>query len=96
VTSPDGEQPQAPDIKLKLMDVTTAAKPHLNTREFQEPEEFVAEYVDIFARDSEDYERTDKVYHRIDMGDDRPIRQPPRRVPLAKQAEVKEMLGNMQ
>jgi hypothetical protein len=30
------------------------------------------------------------------MGDARPIRQPPRRIPLAKQAEVSEMLNNMQ
>jgi hypothetical protein len=38
--------------------VTTAAKPHLNTTEFQELDELVAEYADIFARDSEDYGRT--------------------------------------
>jgi hypothetical protein len=75
--------------------VTTAAKSHLNTREFQELEELVAEYANIFARDNEDYGRTNKVYHRIDKGDARPIRQPPRRVPLANQAEVKEMLDNV-
>jgi hypothetical protein len=40
--------------KDELVDVTTAAKPHLNTREFQELEELVAKYADIFARDSED------------------------------------------
>jgi hypothetical protein len=34
--------------------------------------------------------------YRIDMGDARPIRQPPRRIPLAKQAEIKEMLDDMQ
>jgi hypothetical protein len=95
VTSPDVEQPQASDIKPKLLGVTTAARPHLNTTEFQELEELVAEYADIFARNSEDYGRKDKVYHRIDRGDARPIRQPPRRVLLAKQAEVIEMLDNM-
>jgi hypothetical protein len=36
------------------------------------------------------------VYHRIDTGDARPIRQPPRRIPLAKQEEVEEMLDDMQ
>jgi hypothetical protein len=36
-----------------------------------------------------------KVYHRIDTGDARPIRQPPRRLPLAKQAEVNGILEDM-
>ncbi|XP_023708055.1 uncharacterized protein LOC111864779 [Cryptotermes secundus] len=92
---PDVGQPPAPGLKLKLADVTTAAKPHLSTGEFQELEDLVSEFADIFARDKEDYGRTNKVYHRIDTGDAHPIRQPPRRVSLAKQAEVKEMLDNM-
>jgi hypothetical protein len=36
------------------------------------------------------------VYHRIVTGDVRPIHQHPRRIPLAKQVEVKEMLDDMQ
>jgi hypothetical protein len=58
--------------------------------------ELLTEYDDIFARDDEDYGRTNKEYHRIDKGDTRQIRQPPMRMPLAKQAEVKEMLDDMQ
>jgi hypothetical protein len=59
-------------------------------------EELRTQYEDIFAGTDEDYGRTNKVYHRIDTGDARPIRQPPRRIPVAKQAEVKEMLDEMQ
>jgi hypothetical protein len=59
-------------------------------------EELLNEYEDIFAGADEDYGRTNKVYHRIDTGDPRPIRQPPTNVPLAKQTEVKEMLDKMQ
>jgi hypothetical protein len=59
-------------------------------------EELLAEYEDIFAVDSENHGRTNKVYHRIDAGDARPIRQPPRRLPLAKQMELSEMLDDMQ
>jgi hypothetical protein len=59
-------------------------------------EELLTEYEDIFAVDSEDHGWTNKVYHRIDMGDARTIRQPPRRLPLAKQVEVSEMLYEMQ
>jgi hypothetical protein len=36
------------------------------------------------------------VYHCIDTGDARPILQPPRRLALAKQAEVSEKLDDMQ
>jgi hypothetical protein len=51
-------------------------------------EELLTEYEDIISGDNEDYGRTNKVDRRIDMGDARPIRQPPRRIPLAKQEEV--------
>jgi hypothetical protein len=96
VTPPDVGQHQAQDLCSKLEDVNAAAKPHLTNGEFQELNELLTEYEDIFARDDENYGRTNKVYHRIDTGDARPIRQPPRRIPLAKQAEVKEMLDDMQ
>jgi hypothetical protein len=59
-------------------------------------EELLAEYKDIFAMDSEGHGRTNKVYHRIDTGDARPVIQPQRRLPLAKQAVVSEMLDDMQ
>jgi hypothetical protein len=58
--------------------------------------ELLAEHEDIFAVDSKDYGWANKVYHHIDKGDARPIRQPPRRLPLAKHAEVSEMLNGMQ
>ncbi|XP_023721756.1 uncharacterized protein LOC111872274, partial [Cryptotermes secundus] len=87
VALPEMGQPPAPGLTPKVADVTTAAKPHLNTREFQELEDLVSEFADIFAQDNENYGRTNRVYHRIDTGEARPIRQPPRRVPLAKQAE---------
>jgi hypothetical protein len=96
VTAPDREQPQARDANSKLQDAIQAARPHLSDGEFQELEELLAEYEDIFAVDSEDHRRTNKVYHRIYTGDARPIRQPPRRLPIAKQAEVREMLDDMQ
>jgi hypothetical protein len=96
VTPPDVGQHQAQNLSSKLEDVITAAKPHLTNGEFQELKELLTEYEDIFARDDEDYGRTNKVYHCIDTGDARPILQPPRRIPLIKQAEVKEMLDDME
>jgi hypothetical protein len=96
VIPPDLERQQDQESSSKLQDVTEAARPHLSNGEFRELEELLAEYKDTFAVDNEDHRRTNKVYHRIDTGDERPIRQPPRRLPLANQAEVSEMLDDMQ
>jgi hypothetical protein len=59
-------------------------------------EEIFTEYEAIFAEADEDNGRNNKLYHCINRGDARPIRQPPRRIPLVNQAEVKEMLDKMQ
>jgi hypothetical protein len=79
----------------QLQGLVSGARPNLNTREAQMLEEFVTEYQDVFATKSGDYGRSNKVYHRIGTGDARLIRQPPRRLPLAKQAEVNDMLEDM-
>ena len=70
------------------------ARPNLNIREAQALEELL-DYQDVFESGSGDHGRTEKVYHRIDNGDDRPIRQPPRRLPLAKHALVNDLLEDM-
>jgi hypothetical protein len=67
---------QVRDLRSKLQDITEAARPHLSNREFQDLEEFLTEYEDIFSVDSENNGRTKKVYLRIDTGDARPIRNP--------------------
>jgi hypothetical protein len=46
--------------------------------------------------DTDDYGWTNRVCYHIDIGEARPIRQPPRRLPLANQADVGAMLKNMQ
>ena len=42
------------------------------------------EYQDIFSTGKGDMGCTDAVQHQIDTGESRPIRQPPRRLPIAK------------
>jgi hypothetical protein len=91
MTLPDVGQLQAQDSSSKLEDVIAAATPHLTNGEFWELKELLTEYEDIFAADNKDYGRTKQVCHRIDTKDARPIFQPPRRISLAKQAEVKEI-----
>jgi hypothetical protein len=89
------EQPQVRDTTLKLQELTAAAKPNLSDNEFRQLEE-LTEDIDTFAMDSDDYGQTDIMYHRIDTGEAQPIRQPPSRLPMAKQADVGEMLEDMQ
>jgi hypothetical protein len=96
VTPHGGGQPQTQDLGSKLEDIFKEAKPHLTDGEIQGLEELLTEHEDIFPGADEDYGRNKKVYLRIDTGDARSIRQPPRRIPLAEQAEVKEMLDKMQ
>jgi hypothetical protein len=71
------------------------AKPNLSIREAQALEELLADYQDVFETGSGERGRTEKVYHRIDAGDARPIRQPPRRLPLAKQSLINDLLEDM-
>jgi hypothetical protein len=75
--------------------VISDAKPNLDTREAQTLQEFITEFQDAFATNCGDFGRTDRVYHRIDTGDARPIRQPACIFPLAKQAEVNDVLDDM-
>jgi hypothetical protein len=79
----------------QLKEVIAGAKPNLSRRESQALEEIIADYQDVFETKSGDHGLTEKVYHRIDTGDARPIRQPPRRLPLANQAEFNDMLEDM-
>jgi hypothetical protein len=61
VTDRNMEPSKAQDTNSKLHGVMATARPNLNNREFQELEELLTKYKDIFAGDSEDYWRTNKV-----------------------------------
>jgi hypothetical protein len=67
--APDVEEPQVQETTPKFQDVIAAARPNLSNAESQELEELVTEYRDIFVMKSDDYRRTDKVYHCIDTGE---------------------------
>jgi hypothetical protein len=60
----------------QLKEVIAGAGPNLSATETLALE-------DVFETKRGDHGRTEKVYHRIDTGEARPIRQPPRRLPLA-------------
>jgi hypothetical protein len=72
------------------------ARLNLSNREIQELEELITELKDIFVSKSSAYGQTNRVYHHIDAGGACLVQQPPRRCPLAKQAEMDTMLQDMQ
>jgi hypothetical protein len=80
----------------RLQDVIEAARSHLSDGEFQGFGELVNVYEDISAVNSEGYGRRNRVYRRRNTRDALPIRQPSRRLPLAKQAGRSKMLDDMQ
>jgi hypothetical protein len=95
-TAPVGYQEHQPQVTQgpcnQLQEVISDAKSNLDARETQALEKFIAEMRYVFATSGDDFGRTAMVYHRIDTGDARPILQPPRRIPLDKQAEVNDIL----
>jgi hypothetical protein len=95
VTQPDAAAPQDQDTSPNIQDMIVAARHNLGVGEIRELEGLIAAYEDVFATQSGDYGRTNRVYHRIDTGEARPIRQPPRRLPLAKRTDATEMLEDM-
>lgn len=90
MATPNVEQPQVQDTTPKLQNMTAAARTNLTLNP-----ELLTKYRVIFAMKSDGYCRTNRVYHRINMGQARPI-QPLRRLRLAKQVDVGKLLKDMQ
>ena len=55
----------------------------------------LTEYRNSFVKTSNDLGRTDLVEHKINTGDARPIKQPPRRLPMHKRAEADKHVEQM-
>ena len=75
----DEISPQIPDHLKGMVDRSSE---HLDDTQIAVMTDLVIEHQDIFAIDSGDLGRTDKVKHRINTGDASPIKQRPWRIPL--------------
>ena len=69
----------------------TALEPHQHPSVYR----LLCEYAHLFSKGPEDLGRTDIVKHRIDTGNAPPIRQTPRRLPLAKREEASQAIRDM-
>ncbi|UYV63768.1 K02A2.6-like [Cordylochernes scorpioides] len=67
----------------------------LSEEETRNARAFLKKNQDVFSSGYGNLGRTDLVRHRINTGDARPIRQPLRRLPMAKQEEVTGLLRKM-
>ena len=57
--------------------------------------ELLRDFSDVFSKGPQDLGRTDMIQHRINTKDAAPIRQRPRRLPLAKQHEATQAIEEM-
>ena len=57
--------------------------------------QLLVEFSDVFSKGTHDLGSTDLVKHHINTGDAAPIRQAPRRLPLAKKEEAARAVGEM-
>lgn len=58
--------------------------------------ELVHKHAAVFSQSQWDIGRTDKVFHRINTGNQIPIKQHPRRVPIHLREEVDNLIGDME
>ena len=57
--------------------------------------ELLTEFQDIFVKQDGELGRTNLVQHHIDTGNQRPIRQRPRKHPLGQRDEIKRQVNEM-
>ena len=67
----------------------------LSTTEKEQLQLLLETYADVFAEHGADIGRTGRVQHQIDTGSSPPIRQPLRRMPLAKRDQAQKLLQDM-
>ncbi len=81
------------DLPEYLQPLMEGVSEDLTLRQREELAAAIYEHRDVFSSGPTDMGRTGLVKHAIDTGDQRPVRLPPRRIPIAKQKEeVQKML----
>ena len=71
------------------------AAANLSKKQLREARELIKNHSQLFALDEDPLGKTGVVKHKIDTGDARPIKQPPRRIPPALAPEVDKTLDKM-
>ncbi len=88
---------EARDVELPghLKELYGRSTTGLNPGEQEQVLNFLREFSDVFSKGPHDLGQTDAVKHQIDTRGAAPIRQPPRRLPLAKREEAQRAIRDM-
>ena len=85
------------DIQLPrhLEDLYKSSSTNLSLNESNKVKQLLIKHQDVFSTGSTDLGRTDIIRHKIDTNDAKPVRLPPRRIPIHLQAEVDAEINKM-
>ena len=78
-----------------LQPLVEGLSPELTSEEKQQFIDLITEYQDIFVGPDKKLGQTDLAYHKIDVGNVKPIKIPPRKCPLAQREIINEELDKM-
>jgi len=99
---PSGAPPSDPDASdsdvpehLRVLFLTTLQETNLSPTLASNFRDLLVTHQDVFARSSTDIGYCDLLQHDIDTGDAVPIRQPPRRPPLASGTAEDDLIAEM-
>ena len=79
-----------------LQELYNRSQDNLTDTELGQVRELLIEFQEVFSKSSMDLGRTSLVKHSIDIQGAMPIRQPPRKIPLAKKDEAEGAVQEMQ
>jgi hypothetical protein len=90
--SPENGDEQLPSHLVDLFERSSKSRSHLEKLEIKK---LLIEFQDVFSKDDDDVGRTTLIEHTIETGDARPVKQLPRRVPIAFQGEEKDCIEKL-
>lgn len=79
----------------ELLSLILGSRKDLSSVELSEVRKLLENYCDVFAMGGTVHGRTNLITHKIDVGGARPIKQQPRRLPLAKREEAERIIQGM-
>jgi hypothetical protein len=83
------------DLDNELMSLVERSSKHLPKDKTETVRSLINEYKDLFATSDQDLGRTNIVRHKVNTGSNIPVKQPPRRTPIAMRAEVDKHIDEM-
>ena len=86
---------EVPEFHELLQELYERSAEGLDSFQKEKLHELLADFEDIFSKGAQDLGRTSLTSHGIDTGDSRPIRQPPRRLPISQMEEARKAVETM-